>query len=86
MTLLTGILILATFGIIGSEPIKKHAFYIGREISLKFTSSPYWENYVEPVIIRGSDCIITGLNGFINGLASDNKDENKIELREIKEN
>ena len=85
MNLLVGVAILgATVGVIGVEPIKQGAFYVGRYVSLKFTNIPYWETTIEPAIIRGSDSVSHGINGFINGLASDNKDENKIELREIK--
>ena len=64
-------------GVIGAEPIKQGMYYLGKNISSKFSAIPYWESHVEPAIIRGSEAIVLGLKGFVGGLVSDNNNNSK---------
>ena len=52
----------------------------GRSLSQKFKLFPYWDRYMEPIIIRQFSTIFTAGNSFIKGMLSDNEDADGVHI------
>ena len=71
-------------GYADKEEVKEYSFYRGLQISQKFKSVKAWDKYVEPMIIHRFGVMFGAGHSFLEGLISDNEDENiKMTLKKI---
>lgn len=64
--------------------IRESMYGRGYNLSQKFKKYTFWDNYVEPFMIRQFSILFTGGNAFIKGMLSDNVNK-KIVSDTIKE-
>ena len=60
------------------DTVRNFSYNKGLVTSQKFKRYSIWDNYIEPLIIKQFSIIFIGGHSFIEGLASDNLNKNKI--------
>ena len=61
------------------KKIQDKSFNAGLNVSQKFKKYKMWDTVVEPFIIRQTTLVFTIGHSFLEGMASDNEDKQKIE-------
>lgn len=68
---------------ISSNSLKNGAYYLGLGISKYCKKVPYWDSYVEPILINASGKVFIAFHSLLEGMASDNEISLDTELKQF---
>jgi hypothetical protein len=65
-------------GLYDVDNVRNNSFNNGLKISQKFKQYPVWDRVVEPFLVKQSTVLFTVGHSFMEGMASDNKNQENI--------
>ncbi|GAI97778.1 unnamed protein product, partial [marine sediment metagenome] len=69
---------LYSVGAIRKDKLRRSMFNAGFIVSQKFKKIPLWDKYIEPAFIKNFATLVIAGNALLEGMTSDNNEENSV--------